>query len=110
MNNFQVLTQSLTKTLESLEKLSPAEQQASANSATPQLIGILERITVVLETLQQPTYSSDVNALVAILGKVGIAMQPPPEQKAITSETEDNAEARGEHRPTASPISTDEAV
>ena len=55
-------------------------------------LGILERITVVLETLQQPIHNSDVNALVAILEKVAIAMQPPPEQKAITGEAEDDAE------------------
>ena len=108
VESLQVLTQALTKTVESLEKLSPVEQQTSANSSTPQLIGILERITVVLKTLQQPTHNSDANALAAILEKAAIAMQPSPEQKAITGETEDDVEARGEHRPASSPtIKTD---
>ena len=92
VNDLQVLTQSLTKTLESLEKLSPAEQQTSPNSVTPQLVGILEQLTVVLEALQQPTHNSDVNTLVAVLEKVAISMQLQPEQKAIAGETEDDVE------------------
>ncbi len=87
---FQSLTQSLTKTLESLEKLSPSEQPVQATIDTPQLAGILERLTVALEGLQQPTYMADANALVEVLGKLAIAHQPPPEQKAITGETEYN--------------------
>lgn len=50
-----------------------------------------------------PTHNSDVNALAAILEKAAIAMQPPPEQKAITGETEDDAEARGGHRLISNP-------
>ncbi len=93
---FQALTQSLTKTLESLEKLSPSEQSVQANMTTPQLAEILERLTVALEGLQQPTYTGDANAFLEVLGKIAIAHQPPPEQKAITdgteyhTETEDN--------------------
>ncbi|MDE0553218.1 MAG: hypothetical protein OXI24_03320 [Candidatus Poribacteria bacterium] len=89
---FQALTQSLTKTLESLEKLSPSEQPVQATIDTPQLAGILEKLTVALEGLQQPTYMADANALVEVLGKLAIAHQPPSEQKAITGETEYNTE------------------
>ncbi|MDE0423891.1 MAG: hypothetical protein OXN25_03360 [Candidatus Poribacteria bacterium] len=86
---FQALTQSQTKTLESLEKLSPSAQPVQGTMATPQLAGILERLTVALEGLQQPTHIADANALVEVLGKLAIAHQPPPEQKAITGETDD---------------------
>ena len=89
---FQALTQSLTKTLESLEKLSSSGQPVQANMTTPQLAEILERLTVALEGLQQPTYTGDANALLEVLGKIAIAHQPPPEQKAITGETESNIE------------------
>lgn len=87
---FQALTQSLTKTLESLEKLSPREQPVQANIAPLQLAEILERLTVAVERLQQPTYAGDANALIEVLGRIAIASQSPPEQKAITGETEYN--------------------
>lgn len=59
---------------------------------TPQLAEILERLTVALEGLQQPTYTGDANALLEVLQKIAIAHQPPPEQKTITGETESNIE------------------
>lgn len=92
---FQALTQSLTKTLESLEKLSPSEQPVQANMTTPQLAEILERLTVALEGLQQPMYAADTNALLEVLGKIAIVHQLPPGQKAITGETEHSTETEG---------------
>ena len=86
----QSLTQSLTKTVESLEKLSPTEQQAAMNVSIPQLPSVLERFTVALETFQQIAYSGDPNAIVEIMEKFTLAMQPPSQQNAITGETEEN--------------------
>ncbi|MCG9131605.1 hypothetical protein J5I95_07990 [Candidatus Poribacteria bacterium] len=93
INDLQSLTQTLTKTLESLEKLSPVDQQASENVYTPQLVGILERFTVALDTFQQIASSGDTNTLVEVMEKFALAMQPQPQQNAITGETEENAEA-----------------
>lgn len=91
INDLQSLTDTLTKTLESLEKLSPADQQVSENLYTPQLAGIFERFTVALEAFQQIASSGDANALVEVMEKFALAMQPPPQQNAITGETEENA-------------------
>ena len=91
INDLQSLTDTLTKTLESLEKLSPVDQQASENLYTPQLAGILERFTVALEAFQQIASTGDANALVEVMEKFALAMQPPPQQNAITGETEENA-------------------
>lgn len=91
VNDLQSLTQTVTKTLESLEKLSPADQLASENLYTPHLAGILERFTVALETFQQIASTGDANALVEVMEKFALAMQPPPQQNAITGETEENA-------------------
>ena len=86
------LTQSLIKTVESLEKLSPTDQQAAMNVSTPQLPSVLERFTVALEAFQQIAYSGKPNAIVEIMEKFTLAMQPPSQQNAITGETEENRE------------------
>ena len=90
-NDLQCLTQSLTKTVESLEKLSPTDQQASINLPTPQLASVLERFTIALEAFQQIAGNSDTNAIVEVVEKLTLALQPPPQQIEITDETEKNA-------------------
>lgn len=92
VNDLQSLTQSLTKTLESLEKLSPTDQKPSTNLPTPQLASILERFTIALEAFQQIAYSRDPNAIVEVMEKFTLAMQPPAQQNAITGETEEKDE------------------
>ena len=96
VNDLQSLTQSLTKTLESLEKLSPTDQQASMNLSTSQLPSALERFTVALEAFQQIASGGDPNAIVEIMEKFTLAMQPPSQQNAITGEVEEKDE---ENRP-----------
>ena len=91
VNDLQSLTESLTKTLESLEKLAPADQQTSVNIlSAPQLPSILERFTVALEAFQQIASSGDGNAIAEVMEKFTLAMQPLPEQNAITGETEES--------------------
>ncbi|MYA69411.1 hypothetical protein F4141_13385 [Candidatus Poribacteria bacterium] len=90
LNDLQSLTQTLTKTLESLEKLSPADQQTSANLPTPQLTSILERFTIALEAFQQIASTGDANAIVEVVERLTLALQPPLQQIAITSKTEES--------------------
>ena len=90
VNDLQSLTQTLTKTLESLEKLSPADQQPSANLPTPQLASILERFTIALEAFQQIASTGDANAIVEVVERLTLALQPPLQQIAITSKTEES--------------------
>ena len=92
VHDLQSLTDTLTKTLESLEKLSPTDQQVSMNLSTLQLPSVLERFTVALETFQQIAYSADPNAIVEIMEKFTLALQPLSQQNAITGETEENDE------------------
>ena len=93
VNDLQVLTESLTKTLESLEKLAPADQQAFANVLpASQLPSVLERFTVALEAFQQIASGGDANAIVQVMEKFTLAMQPPPQQNAITAEIQENAD------------------
>ena len=92
VNDLLSLTQTLTKTLESLEKLAPADQKPSANLPTPQLASILERFTIALEAFQQIAYSGDANAIVKVMEKFTLAMQPSSQQNAITGEIEEKDE------------------
>lgn len=97
VNDLQSLTDTLTKTLESLEKLSPADQQTSANLPTPQLASVLERLTIALEAIQQIASTGDANAIVEVAERLTLALQPPLQQIAITSKTEENAEEDRDH-------------
>ena len=90
VNDLQALTASLTQTLESLEKLSPTDQQASPNLLTPQLASLLERFTVALEAFQQIASTGDANAIVEVVERLTLALQPLPEQLAIIDNTEEN--------------------
>ena len=90
VNDLQVLTGSLTRTLESIEKLSPTDQQASPNLLTPQLAGLLERFTIALEAFQKIAHSSDTNTIVEVIERLTLALQPLPEQLAIVDNTEEN--------------------
>ena len=53
VKDLQVLTNSLTETLESLKKVSVVEEQASANLSEPQLVAVLERLTLALDAPEQ---------------------------------------------------------
>lgn len=103
VNDLQSLTESLTRTLESLEKLSPADQQTSADLPTPQLASVLERFTIALEAFQQIAGNGDTNAIVEVVERLTLALQPPPQQIAITAETKENAEEDRDLVTTTSP-------
>ncbi len=90
VNDLQALTASLTQTLESLEKLSPIDQQASMNVSTSQLPALLERLTIALEAFQQIAHNDDTNLIVEVVERLTLALQPLPEQLAITHKTEEN--------------------
>ena len=53
VKDLQVLTNSLTETLESLKKVSVVEEQAPANLSAPQLVAVLERLTLALDAPEQ---------------------------------------------------------
>ena len=100
VNDLQALTASLTNTLESLEKLSPTDQQASPNLLTPQLTSVLERFTVALEAFQQIASTGEANAIVEVVERLTLALQPPLQQIAITSKTEENDDESSVPTPT----------
>lgn len=88
VKDLQVLTNSLTGTLESLQKMSVVEEQAPANLSAPQLVGVLERLTLALDAPGQLAISGDTNALVTVLEQLTLALNAAREPKALGDGTE----------------------
>ena len=87
VKDLQVLTHLLTETLESLKKVSVVEEQASANLSEPQLVAVLERLTLALDAPEQLAISSDTDGLVAVLEQLALALKSSG-QKALGNGTE----------------------
>ena len=69
VEDVQVLTNSLIKTVESLRKLSAVDE--SVNLSAPQLVGVLERLTLALRAPEQGVNGDGVKALPAEAGSDG---------------------------------------
>ena len=78
--DFQALTKSLTQTLESLSKLSAEEGPAAEMLSPPQLVGVIERLTLALKTPGQKAIGGGAEQLVGVLEKLTLALKAP-EQK-----------------------------
>ncbi len=63
--DFQTLTKSLTQTMESLRKLSAVDETVPENVSGPQLVGVLERLTLALKVPEQNTDGNGSNVLPA---------------------------------------------
>lgn len=83
VKELHVLTNALTKTLQTIQKLTINEQQMM-DFSTDQLLVFLERITNTLGPSGKIPEGSDVRLLVDALEKLVLALKIPPEQKAIT--------------------------
>lgn len=87
VKDVQVLTDSLVKTVEALQKLSATEQQVPPNLSGTQLITVLEKLTLTLDTPEQLARVGNTEALVAVLERLTIALKSA-DQKAIADQTE----------------------
>ena len=83
--DWQSLTNSLVKTLDSLRKVSAVEQQEPTNLSGMQLIGVLERLTLALDAPEQLALGTDTDALVGVLERLTLALKSP-DQKVVASE------------------------
>lgn len=83
--------------MESLEKLSPTDPQASLNVPTPQLATLLERFTIALEAFQRIAHSDDTDLIVKVVERLTLALQPPSEQLAITHKTPHKTNENAQH-------------
>ena len=63
---FQLLTNSLTKTLEGLRKLTAVEQPTPESLSGPPLVGVLERLTLALKAPEQIELGAEAKELVGV--------------------------------------------
>ncbi len=84
--DLQLLTNSLTKTMDSLRRLSAVENPMPQNLSGVQLVGVLERLTLALKTPGHQTLGRETEELVAILERLTLALKAP-EQKVIGNGT-----------------------
>ena len=87
VKDLQMLTNSLTKTIESLRKVSVVEEQAPANLSAPQLVAVLERLTLALDVPERLALSGDADGLVSVLEQLTFALKASG-QKALGEGTE----------------------
>lgn len=87
VKDIQSLTDSLIKTVEALQKLSAIEQQLPPNDSRTQLVAVLERLTLALDTPEQFALGGDTDALVQVLERLTLALKPS-DHKAITDKTQ----------------------
>ncbi|MDE0013024.1 MAG: hypothetical protein OXU36_17895 [Candidatus Poribacteria bacterium] len=89
VKDFQMLTDSLMKTIERLQKVSAVETQASANLSAPQLVAVLERLTLALDAPEQLAISGDTGALISVLEQLAGALKASGKPKALGEGTEE---------------------
>ena len=77
VKDYQLLTNSLTKTLESLRKLSAVEEPMPAKLTEPQLVGVLERLTLALKAPDQIGLGGEAKELVGVLERLTLALKSP---------------------------------
>ena len=77
-------TNSLTKSLETIQKLSIVDQKM--NFSTHKLTGIMEQLTYALVSSGKIPSSGDTNVLIGAMEKLVLALKPP---EVITAETEE---------------------
>ena len=87
VKDVQALTDSLIKTVEALQRLSAIEQQVPPNDSRTQLVAVLERLTLALDTPEQFALGSDTEAFVEVLERLTLALKSS-DHKAITDKTE----------------------
>ena len=85
VQDLQLLTNSLVKTVESLRKLSVVEEPMSVNLSGPQLVGVLERLTLALKAPEQISIGGEAAELVGVLEQLTLALKAP-EQMADGNE------------------------
>ena len=95
--DMQLLTNMLIKTVESLRKLSAAEEkQIPVNLSGAQLVGVLERLTLALKAPGQTAIEGEAAELVGVLERLTLALKAPQpqaigaESKALSGEAGGN--------------------
>lgn len=84
----QILTNSLLMTLDGIHKLQ-SEKQEEENMSAPQLVAVLERLTVALDAPEQLSFSGDADVLVSALEQLTHALKTSKQNVLKTGSVED---------------------
>ena len=88
VKDVQSLTDSLIKTVEVLQKFSAIQQQrVPPNDSRTQLVAVLERLTLALDTPEQFALGGDTETLVQVLERLTLALKSS-DHKAIADKTQ----------------------
>lgn len=87
VNDLQILTNALTRTIESLRKVSAVESQVPMGLTAPKLMAVLEPLTLALDAPEQLGLSSGADALIARLERLTLALKSS-DSKAIADAAE----------------------
>lgn len=87
VKDLQILTSSLTKTVESLQKVSTVEKQGAVDASVPKVMTVLERLTLALSTPEPLELTGDTNSLIERLERLTLALKSS-DHTAIAGETE----------------------
>ncbi len=87
VKDIQALTDSLIKTVEALQKLSAVEQQVPPNDSRTQLVAVLERLTLALDTPEPFALEGNTEPLLEVLERLTLALKSS-DHKAITDKIE----------------------
>ena len=77
---YQLLTNSLTQTLKNLRELSAMDVPVKENLSPPQLVAVLERLTLALRAPEQNAIGGDSVELVGVLQKLALALKMPAQK------------------------------
>ena len=86
VQDLQLLTNSLTKTMEILRKLSAVEEPMPVNLSGPQLVGVLERLTLALKAPDLEVIGGETEELVGVLERLTLALKAPEQAADGNSE------------------------
>ena len=95
--DLQLLTNSLTKTMDSLRRLTAAEQPMPVNLSGAQIVGVLERLTVALKAPGKQMIGGEAEELLSVLERLTLALKAPGQKvngngrKALPAETNNGA-------------------
>ena len=93
------------KMRERKQKLSAIEQQVPPNDSRTQLVAVLERLTLALDTPEPFALGSDTEAFVEVLERLTLALKAS-DHKAITGKTESIPTDTGQDNPMRSDPAT----
>ena len=89
IKDFHLLTNTLTTTIESLQKMAAVPETESVHISTPQLVTVLERLTLALDAPEQLALSGDSEAFISVLEQLSSALKNST-QKALTGDSEED--------------------